>query len=255
MNRPVSKTLLIVLVIIVLAVIGFFVYNHHSNKGVPTPVSETNPVPTQSAAWPSAKVKDATVNDKSSYYTITATYPVVNDPVISGYFKKYVDDSIAGFKEDTSWANGDTTDAVAQDLSLDIAYTEEKNAHADNYIFTTNSYEGGAHGLQSTKTFTFSATGQQVALSTLFTNGIAGLKTIAPYVKSQLSKALPNTDQQFIDDGTMPQEGNYQVFTVQDDGITFLFDAYQVAPYSDGRQTVHVPLSVFKTIADPALFK
>lgn len=255
MNRPVSKIILIVLLVVVLAVIGFFVYNHQATKNVaPTQVSETTPLPTPSQ-WPSTKIKDATINDSNTYYTITATYPVTNDEVINGYFKTYVDNAVASFKSDTAWATTDAADAAAAgQLTLNITYTEQKNSNADNYIFSDASYEGGAHGLTATQTFSFSATGQQLSLSNLFTNGDDGLKTIAPYVASQLKTTLPSTDQQFVDDGTSAVDTNYANFTIQSDGITFLFDPYQVAPYADGLQTVKVPVSVFKSIADPAIF-
>jgi hypothetical protein len=91
-------------------------------------------------------------------------------------------------------------------------------------------------------------------LSNLFTNGDDGLKTIAPYVAAQLHSTLPSTDQDFVDDGTAPTEDDYANFTVQPDGVTFIFDPYQVAPYSDGQQKVTVPLSVFQSIANTQIF-
>ncbi len=255
MNRPVSKTVLIILLVVVLAVIGFFVYSHRAAKVTPTQVTENVPTPTPSQQWPSTKIKDATVKDNTSYYTISATYPIVKDTVISGYFKKYVDDSVAGFKSDTSWATSDSADsAAAGQLTLNITYTEQKTDNADNYIFSNSSYEGGAHGLTATQTFTFSPTGQLISLSNLFTNGLAGLQTIAPYVASQLKSTLPSTDQDFVADGTSPTAENYANFTVQDDSVTFYFDPYQVAPYSDGLQKVTVPVSAFKSIASLDIF-
>jgi hypothetical protein len=258
MNRtPSSKIVLIVLLLAVLAVIGFVFYTHRATKGVvQNNISDTTPLPTPSA-WPSTKVSEATITDNKSYYTISAAYPVTKDSVINDYFKMFVDSAIAQFKDDTSWAAGDgakIAPAEAASLSLTITYTEQKSARADNYIFSTTTYTGGAHGLESTKTFVFSPTGQQISVASLFLNGIAGLKTIAPYVKAQLTASLPRGDQSFIADGTAPTEMNYQVFKVLDDGIIVIFDPYQVAPYSDGQQTVKVPLSVFRNIASADIF-
>lgn len=256
-HQPTSKLLLIGVVVIALAVIAFIFLNYHANKGVvPVQVPTTAATPA-SGQWPSTKVSDQTINDTASYYSIKATYPVAKDAVISADFKTFIDSSIAQFKDDTSWAAGNgasVAPAEAGALSLNITYTEQKATNADNYIFSVDEYSGGAHDLMSTKTFSFSPTGQQVALDALFTNGTNGLKTIAPYVASQLATAS-GADTTMIAAGTAPTSDNYQSFIVQPTGVTFIFDPYQVAPYSSGQQTVKVPLSVFKSIASPDLFK
>ena len=247
--------MLILLVIAVIAVIGFVVYSHRSIKNVPAPVSENTPLPNP-AEWPSAKVSDQTISDNGGYYTINATYPIVKDDVITGYFKTFVDDSVAQFKSDSAWAAGTGAKAApaeAASLSLTIKYTEQKTTRADNFIFSSDVYTGGAHDLQATKTFSFSATGQLITIATLFSNGDEGLKTIAPYVQQQLGK-IQYADATMIQEGTAPTVDNYANFTVQDNGITFIFDPYAVAPYAAGMQTVTVPTSIFKDIANPDLF-
>ncbi len=256
MNKPISKVSLLITLVAVLAIIAALFLGHHGTKNVaPDNVSETTPLPA-SGDWPSTKVRDETVSDNASYYTISATYPITKDDVINGYFKSFVDSNISQFKDDTSWAAGDGANAApaeAASLSLSIKYREEKHARVDNYVFEVDTYTGGAHDLEATKTFSFSSTGQQVMLGSLFTNDTAGLKTIAPYVRAQLAK-VPGADQSMISDGTVPTADNYQSFTVADDSVTFIFDPYQVAPYSSGIQTVTVPVSAFKSIASTDIF-
>jgi hypothetical protein len=252
-----SKTILIILALAVIAVIGFVIYSHRAKGVLDQPVvTENTPVPNP-AEWPSSKVSEQRVTDKGSYYTINAVYPVVKDDNITAYFKTFVDNAVSEFKNDTSWAAGsgaNVAPAEAASLSLTITYTEHKTITADNFIFSNTSYSGGAHGLESTKTFSFSATGQMITTASLFSNGDVGLQTIAPYVKQQLMASLPSGDQAFIADGTAPTDDNYANFTIENDGIIFIFDPYQVAPYSDGQQTVKVPYSVFKSIANTKLF-
>ncbi len=254
-GTPVSKKILLGLLLVVLAIIGALFYAHRASNVVVAPVNENTPMPA-AGDWPSTKVSEANITDNKSYYTISAVYPVTRDAVITGYFKTFVEQAIAQFKDDTSWAATDasTAPAEAAALTLNITYTEQKGTYADNYIFSTTTYTGGAHGLASTKTFSFSSTGQLVSLSSLFTNGLNGLKTVAPYVKSQLASTLPAGDQSFIDSGTEATQDNYQSFVVSDDGVLFMFDPYQVAPYSDGQQSVKVPLTVFRSIASPDIF-
>jgi hypothetical protein len=245
------------MLIIVLGLIAFVFLEHKPKPVVTTPpVSEATPLPTPTE-WPSTKVRDETISDTGSYYTIKATYPVAKDTVVSGYFKTFVEDSISQFKSDTSWAAGNgANDAPAESdaLSLTITYTEQKNAAADNYIFSTDTYTGGAHDLESTQTFSFSPTGQQITLQTVFTDVDAGLKAIEPYVQAKLTSSMTDADPSMIADGTAPTTDNYQSFTIQPGSITFIFDPYQVAPYSDGMQTVTVPLSVFQSDANTDFF-
>jgi hypothetical protein len=254
---PTPKIILILLVIAVLAVIGIVLYTHESNKDVTqNPVTETKPLPATADEWPSAIVKEETIKDDKSYYIIDATYPVVKDAVITEYFKSFVDDAIAQFKDDTSWAAGDGADvapAEASSLSLNITYKEQKSTRADNFVFSLTTYTGGAHGLSATKSFTFSPTGQVINLNSLFTNEDKGLQAVAAYVQQELSKR-PDADPQMIKDGTVAKAENFLNFMVTDTGITFTFDPYQVAPYSSGTQTVDVPVSAFKTYATKDIF-
>lgn len=250
MNRQTSRTTLIIALILVLACIGVIFYARSGS----TPVQ--NPVPSrggQGVEWPSTVVRDAVVREDGKYYTINATYPVTQDDVINGYFKTFVTDSIAQFKEDTSWAKDNSDSAEAASLSLEISYTHQRSARADNVVFSTGTYTGGAHGLQTTKTFVFSPTGQQITLSGLFSNGINGLKTVAPYVRQQLMK-MENVNADFVAEGTEPTEANFERFVVTDAGITFIFDPYQVAAYSEGTQTVDVPFSMFRSVASKDVF-
>jgi hypothetical protein len=254
-NSPPSKTVLVLVVLAALAVIGFVFYTHRGNQGVVVnTVSEVKPLPAP-GEWPSTIVRDQVDSYNGSYYIISARYPVTKDPVITAYFKAFIDESVAQFKDDTSWAaaGGTNTPNQPASLSLTITYTEHKAARADNFSFSTVTYTGGAHDLQTTKTFSFSPTGQQISLLSVFTNGIEGLKTVAPYVKAQLS-GTPGADMAMINAGTAPTQANYQSFTIEDDGLIFIFDPYQVAPYSAGMQSVKVPLSVFSSIASKDTF-
>ncbi len=255
-HSPPSKTILVVIVLLALAVIGIVFYLHRGTSGLAVhPVPETVVLPTP-GQWPSTVLRDQTVTDNSNYYTVSAAYPVTNDTVINNYFQSFVNDSIAQFKDDISWAAptpGSAAPSTPPALSLSIKYTEHKTVRADNFVFSTTTYTDGAHGLESTKTFSFSPTGQQVAVASLFSNGLDGLKTIAPYVKAQLVHS-PGADATMIDAGTAPTVDNYQSFTIEDDGIIFIFDPYQVAPYAVGQQSVRVPLSVFSDIASKDIF-
>ncbi len=201
--------------------------------------------------WPSEQVKRETITDSSKGYEITAYYPITKSDSITGLLKNFVTDQITMFKTDTS--EGGALPEGYRPMTLDISYEEYRNASANTYVFLTYSDTGGAHGLSVTTTFSFTKTGQRIALADLFTNGIRGLGILADVVKKELMKR-DFADADWINEGAGPREENYQNFIVQEDGVLFIFDQYQVAPYAAGVQEVFVPVTAFQSIANPEIF-
>jgi hypothetical protein len=228
--------------------IGFVVLGFRTSTEQPHVV----PTSTDQIPNPSQEVDKVTVHEQNAHYTIDAVYPKTNSDAITTYFKNYVDDQIAQFKDDTSWVN-DTPSAADSLLTLDISYTSAPSALVQNYIFSVNSYTGGAHGMQVRKTFSFNKEGQLLTVSSLFKNGLDGLSTFAALAQKELLKR-EGAQESWITDGAGAKEENYQSFVVMDTGVKVLFDPYQVAPYSDGSIDITIPLSSFKSIANPELF-
>lgn len=251
-HQPIPKLQIILTAIVIIGMVGWFVAERTDNVPVVMTPSTTDD---EVVAWPSREVTKEFVSESNQYYAIEAAYPVTADPRISDSFRTFITDQIAQFKEDTSWATDPSIDsASAGSLSLNIDYKTQQSTTANTYTFDIATYTGGAHGLLVTRTFNFDKNGKVINLADLFTNGEAGLKTIAPFVQKEIEKKKINDDAQWVKEGTAPTAENYQAFTVSDAGITFTFDAYQVAPYSAGTQNILVPLSVFKSIANPDLF-
>ncbi|MBP6904768.1 MAG: DUF3298 domain-containing protein [Candidatus Pacebacteria bacterium] len=242
----------IIVVIVIIVLVGWLLLLGNDAKPTPT-ISTPTTTPTD-ATWPSTMVDTETISESTSQYSIDVAYPVTKDPRITAQFKEFAEGQVAQFKEDTSWANDPSiAPAEAAALSLEIDFTQEKSTYVETYIFSIVTYTGGAHGLQVTRTFAFDSKGKTVQLADLFTNGEAGLTTIAPVVIKDLTKRAIS-DANWIADGAGPKSQNYQAFIVTDAGITIIFDPYQVAAYSAGPQTVVVPKSVFKGIANPELW-
>lgn len=217
---------------------------------LPQPTDDITTLP--SGVWPSDEIRQEKINQTDKGHQITAIYPIAQSSAITAYFRTFVEDSITQFKEDTAWTEG-MDNAESQDTALDIAYERQKTATVDNYVFHSNSYAGGAHGLQSTKTFAFTEEGKPVGITELFTNGKDGLKTVAPYVQKELLK-FDYTEREWVEEGAKADEINYQNFIVTESGITFIFDPYQVAYYAAGEQRITVPVSLFKSIANKEVF-
>ncbi len=250
--KPISKTH-IVLTVVAVIVIAWLVLRHRND----TPVVPTSAEPTavtEQPLWQSVEVKKENISDSNQYYTIDVSYPVTKDDRITGQFKTFAEGQIAQFKDDTSWVSDPSIDSASSGaLSLTIDYKEQKSTLVDAYVFDITTYTGGAHGLQVTRTFSFNKDGRALTLADLFTNGEAGLKTISPFVQSELTKKAIS-DAKWIAEGAAANAENYQNFVISDAGVTFIFDPYQVAAYAAGTQNILVPTSVFKTIANPDLF-
>lgn len=104
---------------------------------------------------------------------------------------------------------------------------------------TCDSYEflGGAHGISAYRVFNFGDTrgkARQLMLSDLFKKG----STYRSHVSNLLLAKLKEDD-----DATKVQAGEVKSFSdaqlnrfqVNSDGLTFLFDHFELAPYSNGR--------------------
>lgn len=253
-NTPTpSKNYIILTIIIVAALVWFFWYSKQH------PPADTTQEPTATtptgALWQSVEVSKETISEENQYYNITVTYPVTKDERINAQFKTFAEDQVAIFKDDTSWAMDPSIDSASEgSLSLDVDYREDRSTNADTYIFSIVTYTGGAHGLQVTRTFAFDQNGKAIGINDLFTNGEKGLETIAPFVQKEITKKNIS-DAAWVKDGTAATVENYQNFVIGDTGVTFIFDPYQVAPYAAGTQSILVPTSVFKGIANPAIFK
>lgn len=247
-QQPTNKGLVIALIGVVI-VAALIIWGLKSSK---QPIETQQPgTTTPTAEWPSKAVKKQVITDKSNGADISAEYPETARADITAKLKSFVEDQIATFNKNN--AGGLPPDSAAS-LTLDITYDEAPSSRADNYLFHIYSDTGGAHGIEVTRTFSFDAAGNQITLNSLFISKTNGLALVSNYVKQQLLKKQ-DADSKWISDGAAPTDENYQNFTVDNNGITVLFDPYQVAAYASGPQQVTVPLSVFKSEADPKLFK
>jgi hypothetical protein len=143
-------------------------------------------------------------------------------------------------------------------LTLQIDYdTSNFSDQIVNLKFTVYSFQGGAHGTTTTTTYTFDLGQQRVlSLSDLFVPGSDPLSEIGPLVEADLDARLTTdlahlSDADWIHQGTGENPDNYRSWTITPDGLTFYFDAVQVAAYVAGTQTVTIPLAQLSDILVP----
>lgn len=245
-----TKKQIILFIVSLLLIIGFIVIGFKTSETKP---SVEAPITSgENEVWPSSEVEKVSIDQKTTYAQITGSYPKTVSDSITMYFKSFLEEQVSQFVDDTSWA-GEIESASSQELMLDITYKNVRSTNVETYIFTVNSYTGGAHGMQFRKTFSFTKGGQLLTLSNIFSNGFDGLPAFAKIVQKELL-ARPGAQADWIADGAGPKEENYQSFVVTDDGLTILFDPYQIAPWSDGAIDVNIPLKSFASIANKSIF-
>ena len=121
-------------------------------------------------------------------------------------------------------------------------HMESRLEHVMTYFVNLDYYEGGAHGITQLLTMNFDEkTGEYITLSDIF----------IPGYESQLSellleKLLQATGAKNIEDlhdkGYLYSMDMFapENFILNDDGITFIYNPYEIAPYSIGRTELSV---------------
>jgi hypothetical protein len=74
------------------------------------------------------------------------------------------------------------------------------------------------------------------------------LKTISQITYDQLMSNLDKEMEEFVKEGTNPQESNFANFVLDENNLTFVFSSGQVAPYALGEQEVAIDLSQLKNL-------
>lgn len=105
-----------------------------------------------------------------------------------------------------------------------------------NYIINLNYYEGGAHGITQRLTMNFdNKTGHQVSLTDVF-----GADYVASLTELLLKALLDKTGKKNLD--ALHQNGYLysmdmfipENYIIEEDKVIFIFNPYEIAPYSEG---------------------
>lgn len=136
-------------------------------------------------------------------------------------------------------------------------------------------YSGAAHPSSYRKVFNFIAqTGQSIRIEDILKPNVKDKKIISakdsdyltaltqlsnivrPKIIQKMNKMIadnssndeahsetPKAEDSFFSEGIEPKLENFDTFFIRQDGIEFVFSQYQVAPYSFGEISVHVPWS------------
>lgn len=132
-------------------------------------------------------------------------------------------------------------------ISYDIPFDSGDITSVKLNISTYN--KGAAHPNNSVETLNF-IKGRQLTYAQVFLPETDYLQRFANYSRGQLIKNK-DFDKKWVTEGTEPKLDNYKIWYFSVQGITIVFDTYQVAAYVYGPQTVTIPLKEFKNLLRP----
>ncbi len=163
-------------------------------------------------------------------FYIKYDYPVTGNSQLDEEMKGQLDDEVNQFLEEF---HGEECCRIIFDC------VEKKFEDCVTYIIYKTIDTNGAHPSTLVETFTYYHN-RKLTIDMLFSLPI--LSNISNYVKKELLKR-PDAISEMIEEGTKPNYANYRNFYFTENGIVFLFEQYQVAPYSSGIIEVVVPYS------------
>ncbi|WP_396615093.1 DUF3298 domain-containing protein [Lysobacter soli] len=216
-----------------------------------------------------ANVKLEDVSESTSDYIIGISYqvPAEQYPGLAAELKKYADTARNDLIE-AAKARSQPGGATSAPYDLSLSFTELM--HTPDVVAVAadgSSYTGGAHGAPLIARFVWLPKQNRLLTAQQLVPSAAGWTAISDYVREQLHAALSQrvdaddlpaeeraevvkNASKMIDDGTQPDPSDFALFepvAAPDgrlSGLRFVFAPYQVGPYSDGTQTVEVPVDV-----------
>lgn len=214
--------------------------------------------------------KSFSENDKKLNYYITADYPQadfgpealmgvrgISEDINNG-IDTTVNNIISGFKNSVSEMTNHT---AMNGLGSSLEITGDASVIAGT-IFSAQIKEfsaviGMAHPNTVIRSYNYCITsgGLLTDISSLFLHQSDFLKYISDYCIAELkTKAQKNgytNINEMIETGASPDLKNFSVWNLSEDALNITFNAYQVAPYVFGIQSVSIPLINMTNMINP----
>ena len=200
-------------------------------------------------------------SEQFDYLETKIKYPEFkNFPVLNKYIKNTIFSNYDNFKSfaKTSWTEiNDFNSKDSKSTLPPFEFNLESEIYFSKNIISVllkdYVYSGGAHGNINLKAFNYHTEKDNFLSITDLIND--SYNNIARECRTQLEEVLihkneilttpSETDQMqiMINEGTFPQAGNFEIFTIEKNVVTVYFEPYSVAPYSYGIQKATIKLN------------
>jgi hypothetical protein len=117
-------------------------------------------------------------------------------------------------------------------------------------VLSNYEFLGGAHGMTVYSTVNYDLkNNKELKLADIFEPNSDYVKAISDYSIAELKKSLGEMqDEEMINDGAGAKADNFSNWNLTKKGLMFTFEAYQVAAYAAGTQTVIIPFEKLKDV-------
>ena len=215
-------------------------------------------------AVPLLELARKSADDAQNHTSYDVEYPVVRmtshvdlAKSASEVIETYITDRINEFVH-ASQEDADSSIIDGPESSLTMRYEPALLSPTIISIrFEVSEYwSGAAHPNSQTMVFNYDLeTHTMLATEGLFASSTLALSTIAELSKTSLyEQFLDISDDEFREQvmtGIVPSLENFRSIALTPDGLTVIFDPYQVAPYARGTQTARIPVDQVKDLLTP----
>lgn len=203
----------------------------------------------------SVKTKTISENGTAPRYTVAAQYPVLKglhskdaEAALNDWLAKWALAKVTLYRNEIATLEApDAASRMPGENRLSVSYTVKvKTDHVLGVVWDVyQSLVGSAHPSEVLNPMMVNLdTGRPIALVDLFKPGSAYLKRLSQFCTAQLTVAAANAGYPLFEEGLKPIPKNYENFLMRPEGLYFVFNPYQVAPYVAGVQEVTVPYAV-----------
>lgn len=208
-----------------------------------------------------AKLIDKTIRDdnKAKRSENFSRYPELtginsaSEKSFNGTVKSLVDKANDDYKKFLLDMSDEDIKSLPSEMKLDHQFDYDVVLANDDLVsltLTNYVFEGGAHGSTDISSLNYDLkNNRELKLADIFEPNSNYLKIIADYSIADLKPRIGEmSDEEWLKKGAEANEENYATWNLTKKGLMITFNAYQVAAYAAGPQTVIVPYDKLKPV-------
>jgi hypothetical protein len=226
MNKP------LVIALVGLLLIGAgYVFYIYAPKGQPGATTVPAATSTQSAG-----VTEKSIAADTDTYHLEMKYPQFGIASVDAVITGRVDSAVTAFK---SYPANPSDSAVPKNDFTGWYSSVYRGSDVISVALSFSEYTGGAH--PNTNVFGVNVdlrTGKELTLDDALTLIGKNLQQVAAESLVQVKAVVGDS---VFEEGAAARPENYTEFLINKDNVTFIFNAYQVAPYAAGTQQAVFP--------------
>ncbi len=178
--------------------------------------------------------------------------------------KTFVTDLVREFQENVLSESFDQEEDLTTKTASDFTMRSNATLLSPTIVslrFDTAEYiAGSAHPNQRVHILNYDLeTHRIISTEDLFASTSMALPFLSEYARGALRKKMSDmSDEEFSNmtlAGTAPTRENFLAVGITKDGLSIVFNPYQVAEYARGAQEIHVPLSLVSTQLNPRIIR